>query len=78
LTPNAVAIPKLIALDPAQHLQPPKGEEGEALLGEQTKIEWCDHTFKPWIGCSKVSIGLRSLPRRGAGEALWLGEVGSR
>lgn len=20
-----------------------------------TKIEWCDHTFNPWIGCTKVS-----------------------
>lgn len=23
----------------------------------QTKIEWCDFTFNPWIGCSKVSPG---------------------
>lgn len=22
-----------------------------------TKIEWCDHTFNPWIGCTKVSPG---------------------
>jgi protein gp37 len=26
-------------------------------MGEQTKIAWCDHTFNPWIGCSKVSPG---------------------
>jgi protein gp37 len=26
-------------------------------MGEQTKIAWCDHTFNPWIGCSKVSSG---------------------
>lgn len=22
-----------------------------------TKIEWADHTFNPWIGCTKVSLG---------------------
>ena len=26
-------------------------------MGENSKIEWCDHTFNPWIGCSKVSAG---------------------
>ena len=26
-------------------------------MGESTKIEWCDHTFNPWIGCSKVHAG---------------------
>jgi protein gp37 len=26
-------------------------------MGEQTKIEWTDHTFNPWIGCQKVSPG---------------------
>lgn len=20
-------------------------------MSENTKIEWCDHTFNPWIGC---------------------------
>lgn len=24
-------------------------------MGENSKIEWCDHTFNPWIGCQKVS-----------------------
>lgn len=24
-------------------------------MGENTKIEWCDHTFNPWIGCTAVS-----------------------
>lgn len=24
-------------------------------MGEQTKIEWVDHTFNPWIGCTRVS-----------------------
>ncbi len=24
---------------------------------KNSRIEWCDHTFNPWIGCSKVSEG---------------------
>lgn len=28
-------------------------------MGEKTKISWCDHTFNPWIGCTKVSTGCR-------------------
>jgi protein gp37 len=24
-------------------------------MGERTAIEWCDHTFNPWIGCTEVS-----------------------
>ena len=24
---------------------------------EQTKIEWADATFNPWIGCTKISPG---------------------
>jgi protein gp37 len=26
-------------------------------MAEDSKIEWCDHTFNPWIGCTKVSSG---------------------
>lgn len=26
-------------------------------MAEHTKIEWCDATFNPWIGCTKVSPG---------------------
>jgi protein gp37 len=26
-------------------------------MGENSKIEWCDHTFNPWMGCQKVSPG---------------------
>lgn len=26
-------------------------------MGEITAIEWCDHTFNPWIGCTKISPG---------------------
>lgn len=24
-------------------------------MGTETKIEWCDHTFNPWMGCTLVS-----------------------
>lgn len=26
-------------------------------MGDVTKIQWADHTFNPWIGCSKVHAG---------------------
>lgn len=26
-------------------------------MGETTTIAWCDHTFNPWVGCSKVAPG---------------------
>lgn len=26
-------------------------------MGEDSKIEWTDHTFNPWLGCEKVSPG---------------------
>lgn len=25
-------------------------------MGNMTKIEWCNKTFNPWIGCTKVSL----------------------
>jgi protein gp37 len=55
-------------------------------MGEQTKIQWCDHTFNPWIGCAKVSPGCANCyaavdtPARVAraqGEELW-GRLASR
>jgi len=33
-------------------------------MGENSKIEWCDHTFNPWIGCQKVSPGCDNCYRR--------------
>lgn len=26
-------------------------------MAENSKIEWCDHTFNPWVGCTKVGPG---------------------
>ncbi|MFM0155694.1 phage Gp37/Gp68 family protein [Paraburkholderia sediminicola] len=26
-------------------------------MSENSKIEWCDHTFNPWIGCTAISPG---------------------
>lgn len=26
-------------------------------MGENSKIEWTDHTFNPWVGCQRVSPG---------------------
>ncbi len=26
-------------------------------MGENTKISWADHSFNPWTGCTKVSLG---------------------
>lgn len=28
-------------------------------MGKTTKIEWTDHTFNPWTGCTKVSPGCK-------------------
>jgi protein gp37 len=50
-------------------------------MGANSKIEWCDHTFNPWIGCQKVSAGClhcyaESLAKR-TGLAVW-GAEGTR
>lgn len=26
-------------------------------MGEKTEIAWCDSTFNPWVGCTKISPG---------------------
>lgn len=49
-------------------------------MGERTKIQWCDRTFNPWIGCTKVSPGCSSCyasvetfvrVQRANGRELW-------
>ncbi|MCK5018316.1 MAG: DUF5131 family protein [Candidatus Peribacteraceae bacterium] len=29
-------------------------------MGTETKINWADHTFNPWIGCDRVSDGCKN------------------
>lgn len=29
-------------------------------MGKNSAIEWTDHTFNPWIGCTKVSAGCKN------------------
>jgi protein gp37 len=29
-------------------------------MAENSKIEWTDHTFNPWVGCAKVSPGCKN------------------
>ena len=43
---------------------------------KDSKIEWCDHTFNPWVGCTKVSPGCTNCyaearDQRFAGGAHW-------
>jgi protein gp37 len=28
-------------------------------MGDKTGISWCNHTFNPWIGCTKISDGCK-------------------
>ena len=45
-------------------------------MAEKTLIGWTDHTFNPWMGCTKVSDGCKNcyaltLTRNRMGLALW-------
>lgn len=51
-------------------------------MAENSKIEWCDHTFNPWSGCWKVSEGCKNcyaerLEDKRFGRAIW-GASGTR
>lgn len=41
-------------------------------MGENSKIAWTDHTFNPWMGCTKVSAGCAHC----YAEALVTGRMG--
>lgn len=48
-------------------------------MGADSKIEWCDHTFNPWVGCTKVSAACdhcyaESWAKRTGQSQLWTGE----
>lgn len=46
---------------------------------ENSKIEWCHHTFNPWVGCTKVSAACdhcyaESWAKRSGHPELWAGD----
>lgn len=48
-------------------------------MAENSKIEWTDHTFNPWVGCTKVGPGCdhcyaESWAKRTGAPGLWNGE----
>lgn len=48
-------------------------------MAENTKIEWADHTFNPWVGCTKVSPACdhcyaESWAKRAGSPELWTGQ----
>lgn len=52
-------------------------------MAENTKIEWCDHTFNPWRGCTKVAAGCEhcyaaSQAKRNPGTLGMWGNNGTR
>lgn len=52
-------------------------------MGENSSIEWTDHTFNPWRGCTKVAAGCancyaeKSSKRNPATLGIW-GDLGTR
>jgi len=48
-------------------------------MAENSKIEWTDHTFNPWVGCTKISAACdhcyaESWAKRAGNPELWQGE----
>lgn len=47
-------------------------------MSENTKIEWCDHTFNPWVGCTKISPACDHCYAEGwakrSGQVVWGGD----
>jgi protein gp37 len=48
-------------------------------MGENSRIEWCDHTLNFWVGCQKVSAACdfcyaESWAKRSGHSELWAGE----
>lgn len=48
-------------------------------MGENSKIEWCHHTFNPWVGCQKISPACdhcyaESWAKRSGHPELWQGD----
>ena len=48
-------------------------------MAENSKIEWTDHTFNPWVGCTKISPACdhcyaEGWAKRTGQSALWAGD----
>ena len=48
-------------------------------MGENSAIEWCTHTFNPWVGCTKVSAACdhcyaETWAKRSGHPELWQGQ----
>ena len=48
-------------------------------MAENSKIEWTDHTFNPWVGCTKISPACdhcyaEAWAKRAGKPELWTGE----
>ncbi len=48
-------------------------------MGENSKIEWCDHSWNAWVGCTKVSPACdncyaESWAKRAGSPELWQGK----
>lgn len=48
-------------------------------MGANSKIEWCHHTFNPWVGCTKISAACdhcyaEGWAKRSGHSELWAGE----
>ena len=53
--------------------------ERQFAMAADSKIEWCDATFNPWVGCTKISTACdhcyaESWAKRTGGAHLWQGE----
>ena len=33
-------------------------------MGQVAGIEWCDHTYNPWIGCTKVAPPVTAVTQK--------------
>lgn len=47
-------------------------------MGKDTKIEWCDHTFSPWHGCTEVSPACDNCYARVFSQRIGYSETGSK
>jgi protein gp37 len=44
-------------------------------MGANSKIKWTDHTFNPWIGCTKVSVGCRNCYAKTSDDRHLFGQI---